>query len=94
MSHVTIFGSFLDLATLAPFYTHVAADDGQGNHGRFTSRPVLARYIGPARDCGIGAIRMMAGRHTRVVRTWRFLAAPSDARRHTDPRIAAGGGDR
>ena len=45
-----------DLTTLAPFYSHVAAYGGQGNHGRFASRSVLARYIEPAHECGIGAI--------------------------------------
>ena len=71
--HVALFGSFPDLTPLAPFYSHVAAYDGQGNHGRFASRPVHARYIGPARDCGISATRVIAGRHPRVARTWRYL---------------------
>ena len=74
---VTLFGSFPDLAPLAPSHSHVAAYDGQGNHRRFASCSVLARYMGLARDCGIGAIRVMVGRHTRVVRTWRYPAALS-----------------
>ena len=74
--HIALFGSFPDLTPLAPFYAHVAAYDGQGNHGRFASRSVHARYIGPARDCGIGAIRVIVNRHPRVVRTWRYIGAP------------------
>ena len=75
--YIALFGSFPDLTPLAPFYSHVAAYDGQGNRRRFASRSVLARYIGPARDCGIGTIRVMVRRDTRVVRTWRYLAATS-----------------
>ena len=69
-------GSFPDLTPLAPFYSHVAAYDGHGNHGRFASRSVLARYIGPARGCGVSVIRVIVGRHPRVVRTWRYLDTP------------------
>ena len=66
--YVILFGSSPDLTSLAPFYSHVVAYDGQGNHGRFVSRPALARYIGPARGCGIGATQVIAGQHPRIMR--------------------------
>jgi hypothetical protein len=76
--HVQLFGSWPDLTPLAPFYSFIVAFNNNNMAGRFKSRSLLSRYIGPARQHGIGAIRVQIERTVRVVRTWRYIAAPGD----------------
>ena len=75
LPHVQLFGSWPGLIPLSPFYSFIVAFNNNTT-GRFNSRSLLSRYIGPARQHGIGAIRVQIDRTVRVVRTWRFIAAP------------------
>ena len=61
---------------LALFYSFVTAYNSNNTAGRFNSRSLLSRYIGPARQHGVGAIRVHIDHTVRVVRTWRFIPAP------------------
>ena len=67
--HITLFGGEPDLTAMAPFYSWVAAYDNARGGGRFASRGIIGRYLGPARAFGVGAIRVMIGDFIRVVRT-------------------------
>ena len=67
--HTQLSGSWPDLTPLAPFYSFVVAFNNNNTSGRFNSRPLLSRYVGPARQHGIGTIRVHIERTVRVVRT-------------------------
>ena len=69
--HMQLPGSWPDLTPLAPFYFN-----NSGGGGRFSSRSLLPRYIGPARQHMIGATRVQVDHTVRVVCAWRFVAAP------------------
>ena len=73
--HVDLFGSYPDLTANAPFFSWIAAYDNMVEN-RFDSRAIVARYIGPARDRGVGAIKVLVAQHLRAVRSWRWLARP------------------
>ena len=77
-----LFGSWPGLTSLALFYWSIVAFivvvfNNNNSSGRFKSRSLLPHYIGPARQHGIGVIRVQIDRTARVVSTWRFIAAPN-----------------
>ena len=58
-----------DLSSLAPFYSIVYAYDTQRANSSFKPRGLPVRYLSPAPEFGIGAIRVSVRGSLRIVRT-------------------------
>lgn len=68
-----------DVSAWLPFWTLVVVHDAHRADSVTVNRGILARYLSPAFDCGVGAIRVLVnGRDVRRSRSFRVVGSSAD----------------
>ena len=67
-----------DISNLAPPWSVIIAYDAWRDDTVCEGRGLVGRYLSPASDCGVGAIRFLYKKHVRRTRTWIVVGGPAD----------------